>query len=55
MKFSLRSAVLFLFTEISFAQEELNYTVKSDSQIQNIKGNFEAIGNVIIKITNNNF
>ena len=55
MKFSLLSAVLFLFTEISFAQEELNYTVTSDSQIQNIKGNFEAIGNVIIKSTNNNF
>ena len=55
MKLSLLSAVLFLFTEISFAQEELNYTVTSDSQIQNIKGNFEAIGNVIIKSTNNNF
>ena len=55
MKLSLLSAVLFLFTEISFAQEELNYTVTSDSQIQNLKGNFEAIGNVIIKSTNNNF
>ena len=43
------------FSEISFAQEELNYTVTSDSQIQNIKGNFEAIGNVIIKSTKNNF
>ena len=49
MKLSLLSAVLFLFTEISFAQEELNYTVTSDSQIQNIKGNFEAIGNVFVK------
>ena len=55
MKLSLLSAVLFLFTEISFAQDKLNYTVTSDSQIQNIKGNFEAIGNVIIKSTNNNF
>lgn len=55
MKLSLLSAVLFLFTEISFAQEKLNYTVTSDSQIQSIKGNFEAIGNVIIKSTNNNF
>ena len=53
MKRLLLAAVLFLFTEISFAQEELNYTVTSDSQIQNIKGNFEAIGNVIIKSTNN--
>ena len=55
MKLSLLSAVLFLFTEISFAHEEMNYTVTSDSQLQNIKGNFEAIGNVIIKSTNNNF
>ena len=55
MKLSLLSGVLFLFTEISFAQEELNYTVTSDSQMQNIKGNFKAIGNVIIKSTNNNF
>ena len=55
MKLSLLSAVLFLFTEISFAQEKLNYTVTSDSQLQNIKGNFEAIGNVIIKSTNNSF
>ena len=55
MKLSLLSAVLFLFTEISFAQEKLNYTVTSDSQIQSIKGNFEAIGNVVIKSTNNNF
>ena len=45
---------LILLTEISFAQEELNYTITSDSQIQNIKGNFEAIGNVVIKSTNNN-
>ena len=55
MKLSLPSAVLFLFTEIAFAQQGLNYMVTSDSQIQNIKGNFEAIGNVIIKSTNNNF
>ena len=54
MKLSLLSAVLFLYTEISFAKEKLNYTVTSDSQIQNLKGNFEAIGNVIIKSTNNN-
>ena len=55
MKRLLLAPVLILLTEISFAQEELNYTVTSDSQIQNIKGNFEAIGNVIIKSTNNNF
>ena len=55
MKRLLLSAVLFLLSEISFAKEKLNYTVTSDSQIQNVKGNFEAIGNVVIKSINNNF
>ena len=49
------SAVIFLLSEISFAKEKLNYTVNSDSQIQDVKGNFEAIGNVVIKSINNNF
>ena len=49
------AAVLFLLSEISFAKEKLNYTITSDSQIQNVKGNFEAIGNVVIKSINNNF
>ena len=55
MKRLLLSAVLFLLSEISFAKEKLNYTVTSDSQIQNVKGDFEAIGNVVIKSINNNF
>ena len=55
MKLSLPAAVLFLLSGISFAKEKLNYTVTSDSQIQNVKGNFEAIGNVVIKSINNNF
>ena len=55
MKRLLLSTVLFLFTEISFAKEKLNYTVTSDSQIQNVKGSFEAIGNVVIKSSQNNF
>ena len=55
MKRLLLSAVLFLLSEISFAKEKLNYTVTSDSQIQNVKGNFEAIGNVVIKSSKNNF
>ena len=42
-------------TEISLAQEKLNYTVTSDSQIHNVKGDFEAFGNVVIKSTYNNF
>ena len=55
MKPLLLAAVLFIHTEISLAKENLNYTVISDSQIQNVKGNFEAIGNVVIKSINNNF
>ena len=55
MKRLLLASVLFLLSEISFANEKLNYTVTSDSQIQNVKGNFEAIGNVVIKSVNNNF
>ena len=55
MKPLLLSVFLFLLSEISLAKEKLNYTVTSDSQIQNVKGDFEAIGNVVIKSTNNNF
>ena len=55
MKRLLLAGVLFIHTEISFAKEKLNYTVTSDSQIQNVEGNFEAIGNVVIKSSNNNF
>ena len=55
MKRLLLPVTLFLLSEISFAKEKLNYTVTSDSQIQNIKCNFEAIGNVVIKSINNNF
>ena len=55
MKRLLLVPVLILLTEILFAKEKLNYTVISDSQIQNVRGNFEAIGNVVIKSSNNNF
>ena len=55
MKRLLLAAVLFIHTEISFAKEKVNYTVTSDSQIQNVKGSFEAIGNVVIKSSKNNF
>ena len=55
MKRFLLAPALILLTEISFAQEELTYTVTSDSQINNINGSFEAIGNVVIKSTNNSF
>ena len=55
MKRLLLAAVLFIHTGISFAKEKLNYTVTSDSQIQNVNGRFEAIGNVVIKSSKNNF
>ena len=55
MKRLLLAALLFIHTEISFSKEKLNYTVTSDSQIQNVKGSFEAIGNVVIKSSKNNF
>ena len=55
MKRLLLVPVLILLTEILFAKEKLNYTITSDSQIQNVKGDFEAIGNVVIKSSNNNF
>ena len=55
MKRLLLASVILLLTQISFAKEKLNYTVTSDSQIQNVEGNFEAIGNVVIKSSNNNF
>ena len=55
MKRFILAPALILLTEISFAQEKLTYTVTSDSQINNINGSFEAIGNVVIKSTNNSF
>ena len=55
MKSLLLLLALFLLTEISLAQEKLNYTVTSDSQIHNVKGDFEATGNVVIKSTYDNF
>jgi hypothetical protein len=43
MKRILFAPLILLLTEISFAKEKLNYTVTSDSQIQNVKGSFEAM------------
>ena len=55
MKTLLLASFLFLLNELSFAKEKINYIITSDSQIQNVRGNFEAIGNVVIKSNNNNF
>jgi len=46
---------LFLFADISFAKERFNYTITSDSQINTLEGNLEAIGNVVIKSNSGNF
>ena len=55
MKRLLLAPLLFLLTEVSFSKDKLNYTVTSDSQVSKVDGTFEAIGNVVIKNTNNNF
>ena len=55
MKSLLITSFLFLFAEFSFAKELINYTITSDSQINTLKGDLEAIGNVVIKSNNGNF
>ena len=55
MKRLLIAPLLFLITEMSFSKEKMNYTITSDSQINNVNGSFEAVGNVVIKSGDNNF
>jgi len=55
MKLLLLVPLLFLLTEASLSKDKLSYTVTSDSQVSKVDGTFEAIGNVVIKNTNNNF
>ena len=55
MRNLLLASFLFLLNEFTFAKEKINYTITSDSQINTLKGDLEAIGNVVIKSTNNNF
>ena len=50
MKSILLASFLFLFAEYSFAEELINYTITSDSQVNTLEGDLEAIGNVIIKV-----
>ena len=47
--------VLFLLAEFSFAEELTNYTITSDSQVNTLEGDLEAIGNVVIKSNSGNF
>ena len=46
---------LFLFSEFSFAEELINYTITSDSQKNTLEGDLEAMGNVVIKSNSGNF
>ena len=55
MKSLFFASFLFLIAEFSFAKEEIKYTISSDSQINTVKGDLKANGNVLIKRTNDNF
>ena len=55
MKSLFFASFLFLLTEFSFAEELTNYTITSDSQKNTLKGGLEAIGNVVVKRTKDNF
>ena len=55
MKSVLLASFLFLLAEFSFAEELTNYTITSDSQKNTLKGSLEAIGNVVVKRTKDNF
>ena len=45
----------FYIAEFSFAEELTNYTITSDSQVNTLEGDLEAIGNVVIKSNSGNF
>ena len=55
MKNLLPTAFLFLLAEFSFAEELINYTITSDSQVNTLEGDLEAMGNVVIKSDSGNF
>ena len=55
MKRILLASFLFLLAEYSFAEELINYTITSDSQVNTLEGDLEAIGNVVIKRNSDNF
>ena len=55
MKSLFFASFLFLLAEFSFAEELINYTITSDSQINTLEGDLEANGNVVIKSSNGNF
>ena len=55
MKSLFLASFLFLLAEFSFAEELTNYTITSDSQVNTLEGDLEAIGNVVIKSNSGNF
>ena len=55
MKSLFFASFLFLLAEFSVAEEYTNYTITSDSQKNTLKGGLEAIGNVVVKRTKDNF
>ncbi len=55
MKSVLLASFLFLLAEFSFAEELTTYTITSDSQINTLEGDLEAMGNVVIKRNSDNF
>ena len=55
MKSLFFASFLFLLAEYSFAEELTNYTITSDSQINTLEGDLEAMGNVVIKGNSGNF
>ena len=55
MKSLFFASFLFLLAEFSFAEQLTNYTITSDSQINTLEGDLEAMGNVVIKRNNDNF
>ena len=55
MKSLFFASFLFLLAEFSFADELSNYTITSDSQINTLEGDLEAVGNVVIKSNSGNF
>ena len=55
MKSLFFASFLFLLAEFSFADELSNYTITSDSQVNTLEGELEAVGNVVIKSNSGNF
>ena len=55
MKSLFFASFLFLLAEYSFAEELINYTITSDSQVNTLEGDLEATGNVVIKSNSGNF